>query len=869
MIKNTIIKKLKWILTPSSILLALLSSRIYSLYASETTIEPIQACVIARDAPFTPDKQARIAHCLGWQEEPGEHSICLGNYRPIVVAPLATPDEIHLEADKVSFYNQGQSELSGNVQVQQSNRIVNAQTAYVYRDSHSNQVTRIELLGPVRYLEPDRLMIARKATLYPQTKAGEVEDVLYRFNFTRASSNLPIWGQASRVKRFPNEDYLLEKTTYSTCSPQDYAWHIEADHIYLDQKKSVGTARNAKLVLGKVPLLYTPYLSFPISDERKSGFLMPTIGSSNVGGLDFALPYYLNLAPNYDATLIPHVYTRRGVMLGGQFRYLSEKSVAEIGASYLPQDRAYRHFLEDNQLQYPQFAGTSSDRWAVQVHDLTHFTPNLHLKVNFQQVSDDYYLQDFTSNLAILTERQLIREGELTYNTDHWIFNGLVQSYQTLQPINESFISNIYQRLPQLRAEGNYDELWFNAHFSILGQMDQFDWPNSLTVNPEGQRYHLNPILSFPHVKPWGFFTPSAQVVENDYNLNNYSWVPFDKAYDFLGNDFDYPPRTHPYNEFGKASFQRTIPRYSLDTGLFFDRDLHLFSHDYVQTLEPRLYYLYVPYRNQSAIPVFDSAYMIFNVDQLFRTNRFSGFDRIGDANQLAYSLTSRWLSGENGAERANFTIGQLRYFNDRRVQLCQDADENCRDNPLTLGYLSTTTDFSPIATRFLYNINPSWVTTMDYVWNGATRSTYNTNIGFHYQPEFNHVINFAYTYLANGDITVLNDTTQIDPLHQASISFAWPFNERWSTLAAYNYNISKRYEMLSFFGVQYDTCCWALRLIGGRSFQSLSSQAQPQYNNNVYLQIQLKGLGSVGNSDPGSVIRTYLPGYVDSFHHS
>ncbi|MDX1836383.1 LPS assembly protein LptD [Legionella taurinensis] len=815
--------------------------------AAETWLEPVQACIIPREAVLNPMLRARIAQCLGW-EDSSVLPMCRGAYRPVDVEPLAEDDEIRIQADEVSFYNQGRSTLKGNVEVHQTGRMVNAETAYVYRDAKTNQVNRIELLGRVNYLEPGRLMIARKVNINPSDRSGQAEDVLYRFNSPRPSASLPAWGRASFIERFANKDYFLKKATYTTCAPQDKAWQIEADSIALDDATATGVARHARLRVRDVPVFYTPYLSFPTSKDRKSGFLLPTLGSSNIGGFNFALPYYWNMAPNYDATITPEIYTRRGVMLGGQFRYLTENSTGIFNGRFLPQDRAFKQFLRDNELEFPALRNESSNRWSIQYNDITRLAPNLHLRVNYQQVSDDYFLQDFSSNLSVLTERQLLRQGDLIYTTDHWLFRSTLQSYQTLQPVNQTPVSDIYERLPQLVALGSYNDLPFNGNLILHNQFDQFHWPdNSFTEQPEGPRYHFNPVLSLPQMKPWGYFTPTVELVQNYYNIRGNGVMP-------------------------DSEFSPTIPRLSADGGLYFDRPLRIMNRSFTQTLEPRLYYLYTPFVDQSEIPVFDSAYMIFNTDQVYRANRFSGYDRISDANQLAYGVTSRWISDESGVEKAQVTVGQIRYFEDRRVQLCRNHPGNpdCIDPPTLLGYLSPLADFSPVATRAMYRFNPVWTVTSDYVWDPYTRSTDNSNVYFHYQPEANRIINLGYTYLVNGDITQVARSTvkpQKNPLHQATISYAWPFNDRWSTLGAFSYNISKRYEMLSFLGVQYDNCCWAVRLVGGRSFQSLNNTLEPQYNNHVYLQFLLKGLGSLGYSDPIGMIRTYLPSYVDTFH--
>ncbi|MGC1181524.1 LPS-assembly protein LptD [Legionella sp.] len=815
-------------------------------YADPVINEPVHACVLARDVDLTDAIRARFAQCLGWKADQSS-PICLGSYQPITVAPLATVDELRIMADKAFFYQNKPSILSGHVEIQQTHRIVNAQTAYVYRDPISKQITKIEFLGEVHYLEPDKLVIARKAIINPHNKSGQTEDVLYRFNTNKKHALLPAWGRANLLKKLANSDYLLRRATYTTCAPQDKTWDLEAKSIYIDNKKAIGVARDVKLRIHEWPLLYTPYLSFPTSKKRKSGFLMPVGGYSNTGGFDLGLPYYLNLAPNYDLTLIPHVYTERGVMMGGEYRYLSANSYGVINGTFLPDDAAYRNFLHNNEELFPHLKDNSTNRWSLGILARTEFTPNLRFNVNVQQVSDDYYFQDFSTNLALITQRQLLRQADMTYTTENWVFKGMAQSYQTLHPVNEVPIIDQYERLPQLLARGYYFDLPARANLNVLGQYDQFFWPSTKwgaqIGMPQGPRLHFNPELSFPLRKTWGYITPSVEFVENYYEVNN-----------------NLNPKYVDYNRF--------IPRYSVRGELFFERNFNFMKDSYTQTLEPSVFYLRVPYQDQSAIPIYDTANMIFNVDQLFRTNRFSGFDRIGDANQLTYAITTRWLSEQTGTELANFSIGQIKYFTSRRVQLCRSLTGPCFSNPYEIGQLSPFAATSPIASRAVYHLNSVWEITGDYIWDPATSATNNGNINLHYQPAANSIINFGYSYLVNGDVTaVRNNGATNNALHQAIVAFSLPLNEKWSTIGAYSQNISKRYSMMSMLGMQYDNCCWAIRILGGRAFKNLTASYEPQYNNNVYLQIVLKGLGSVANSDPSGILRTYIPGYNDPFH--
>lgn len=806
-------------------------------------MEPVHACVIARGAPLTASLRAEIAECLGWESLPAS-PVCHGAYQSLNVTPLTDPDEIQLMADRVSFYPTGRSELVGHVNVRQTQRVVNAQTAYVYRDKKSNQVTQIKLLNHVRYLEPGRLMLAKQATINPQDKSGHVKDVLYRFDSPRPSTTLPAWGRASFIERLANQNYWLRHATYSTCAPKDKAWQIEASDITLDHASESGVAKNALLRIGDWPVLYTPFLSFPTSNARKSGFLMPMYGYSNVGGFDLALPYYWNIAPNVDATIVPHEYSRRGTMMGGDLRFLTSNSAGVVGGNFLPHDRAFSEFLTSHQDQFPQLKDLSTDRWSFLFRDGTQLSQRLRMNINYQQVSDDYYLQDFSNNLSIMTENQLLRQGDLTYTTDHWLFRGMLQSYQTLNPIGQvTVISPVPERLPQLLAQGAYDDLPLHGQFNMLGQYDYFHWPINNTPQPEGSRYHINPILALPQVKPWGYLTPEIQLVENYYNL-------------------------HSGSRFSEKTANWTIPRLSMDSGLSFERSSAWMGHAHTQTLEPRLYYLYVPYQNQSMIPSYDSAYMIFNADQLFRTNRFSGFDRIGDASQLGVAATSRWISDTSGQEQASLTVGQLQYFADRRVKLCYSVDGVCVDDPRdprALGFVSPVASASPIASRATYRMNRSWSASGDYVWDVYTHATNNGDLNLHYRPAETQMVNFGYSYLVTGNALGGRNN---NPLHQATFAYAWPLTAKWSSLGAYSYNISEQYSMMTFAGLQYDTCCWAMRLLGGHTFKNLPAGAlTPKYNNSVYFQVLLKGLGSVATSDPASTIQTYLPGYPNIFH--
>ncbi|MDF1758273.1 MAG: LPS-assembly protein LptD [Legionellaceae bacterium] len=823
---------------------------IYSVNVSagEIEIEPVRACVLSGDASLDNSLRSKISYCLGWKVS-SKSSYCNGEYSPIRMRTPSDPKSFEASANSSSLQLDGRSQLKGDVLIRQKNRVVSAETANIYRDADTKSITKIELTGGVRLIAPDILVFARDAVIYPKEESGTLHDVIYRFKTTRAKAFLPAWGRASFIERFSNKDYLLKRATYTTCSPKDKSWQIAADKITINNANSSGVAKKAYLEVHDIPILYTPYVSFPTSKERKSGFLMPLYGYTNVSGFDYAFPYYINIAPNFDATFVPHVYTFRGLMLGGNARFLTKKTYGVFGLDFLPKDAAYNSFLIKNRDEFPVLKNKSTNRWSVMLKEKTKITKNLVANINYRQVSDDYYFQDFSTNLSVASANQVLREGDLTYTTKNWRFFGMLQSYQSLHPINQSSISNIYERLPQLSAKGGYSQLPLNGDFKILGQFDNFHWTGLDAISPQGPRYHVNPTLSISKVKPWGYIKPEIQLVENYYDLNSRTAMSEGSVYT-------------------RNSYNRLIPRYSLDGGLTFARHIDLFGSSLKETLEPRLYYLNIPYKNQSLYPAFDSAYMIFNTDQLFRNNRFSGFDRISDANQFAYGTTLTWTSPETGLEIASFRIGQIRYFAKRKVQLCYNNDGTCIDSPLFLGYVSPDSTYSPIASKFSYALSSIWSASADYVWDPATSATNNGNFNVRYQPTADRILSLGYNYIVSGNIL---DTPEAaiknTALNQATASYAWPFTEKWSSLGVYSYNISEKYSMMTFFGLQYDSCCWAARLLGGRQFKSLSVDSQkPLYNNSVYFQVLLKGLGSVSTSDPASTLKSYLPGYPNIF---
>ena len=797
---------------------------------AQQVIEPAFICPIGS-----------IAQCLDWQTDRNA-SPCNGYYKVPPLTPSPPDNAIEVNADRVLFRASGQSELSGHVIVGESDQQLSASTAYIYKDSHTNAIKKIELFDRVRYQTADHLMVAAEATYFPEEHAGSVRSVLYRFHTNYAHAGLPAWGQADFIRQFSNKDYHLKNATYSTCPPIHPFWQIKANDIKINDATKTGVAKHAWLEIKNTPVLYAPYFSFPTSNERKSGFLIPSSGYSNIGGYELLLPYYWNIAPNYDATFTPHLYTQRGMMLGGETRYIDAQTRSRFDGHFLPHDRAFNSFLKMNETNHPYYKNKSDNRWAVDLFEATKWNSHWNMNVQFRHVSDDYYLQDFSNNLAITTENQLLGQGQVTYTSEKSLLRGTVQGYQTLHPINQPMVSDIYQRLPQLYGAYNENNLPFDTKLDLIGQFDYFQWPSDTFNVPSGPRYHVNPKFSRAFTRSWGYVKPSIELVSQAYEIQGIA-----------------PAR---------QSYTYNIPRFAIDSGLYFDRNTTLFHAPYTQTFEPRLFYLNVPFHNQDNIPIYDSANFIFNTDQVFRFNRFSGNDRIGDANQLGYGFTTRFFSNEEDFERANFTVGQIHYFDKRRVDLCYNLYGPCQEGPTQLGYLSNSASLSPLASHATYYFNRVISTNADYVWNPATRTTNNGDLNFRYQPQNDQLFSVGYTYLVNGNL-IRNPKGPLDngPLHQATSAFALPITETWQSLGVYSYNLSEHYSMLGLFGVQYDSCCWAMRLLGGKTFMNINTHTlKPQYNTNFYLQFLFKGLGSISVPDPSHVLQTYLPGVAHEF---
>jgi LPS-assembly protein len=684
----------------------------------------------------------------------------------------------YIAADSAEVSQQEEAgTFSGNVEVRRADELVEAD------EIHYNNVDDVlDARGNVYYEKDYIRFTSSTGTLNLTTGQGHLDDVDYRLTDRMARGN------ADSVDIEDRNRSHLQEISYTTCQPGNSDWVLEAAEMDLDRETGVGEATHARVSFKGVPFLYTPWVTFPIDDRRKSGLLTPTIGQSEETGFDVAIPYYLNLAPNYDATITPRIMSKRGVMLAGEFRYLQENHYGEIAGEILPDDAE-------------QERGEDKTRGALSMQGKGQLAPRLTYDMDINHVSDDTYLEDFGGSLSVSSARHQERRGDLLYRGNYWSLLGRAQHFQTLDNTLTAR-QRPYNRLPQvlLRAKGPSQA--FGLTYGLRGEYVRFDKSDAV----RGDRLDLYPTISLPLRRPWGFLTPKLSARYTDYRLED----------EGAGNP-DSP--------------SRTLPIFSLDGGLFFDRDTEWFGTRVEQTLEPRLFYVLIPDEDQDDIPVFDSANRGFSFSSLFQENRFTGADRVGDTNQLTMALTSRTMI--EGRELLRASLGQIFYFEDRDVQLWPTQASQEDDSSAIVGELAA-------------HLTDHWSTRANVQWNphAGEHKTEKSNVQLRYIDPKQRIFNLAYRY--NKKL-----------LEQTDMSARWPMGNKLHLLARWNYSWMYDQTMESFGGIEYDGCCWKIRGV----VRNYVNDVDEESNTAFFLQLELKGLSSFG-SDIDSLLEQGILGY-------
>ena len=601
-------------------------------------------------------------------------------------------------------------------------------------------------------------------------------------------------GHAERIDFEGENQFRFSRTSYSTCKPGQDDWRLQAEEMHLDYDRQIGDVSNATLWFQETPILYLPTGSFSLNRQRKSGLLHPSLSTSSKNGLDVTLPYYWNIAPSYDATFYPRFMAKRGFQLGTEARYLDHNFNGRALAEYMPEDRL-----------------TEEKRYAYHVQHQHRLGAGLAAGINWQGVSDDHYWEDLSSQLLKTSQTQLKRQASLSYSPVSWLSTSvMVQRYQTLQPDPETPITRPYFLEPRLSLTVYKPNVMKSADVMVTGQYTRFT--HSDTVNfPNGERLVLYPQISLPFIHPAFQITPKFGVHMTRYKM------------DQLLAD-------------GSNSISRTMPTFTLDSTLVFEREARWLDHDYIQTLEPRLYYVNIPYRDQRNIPMFDTALSDFNFAQMFSENRYSGFDRVNDANQLTAALSTRLLDASTGAERFKAMIGQRYYFKPQSVSITGETTR--QDN------------FSNLVAAVSGVVLPKTYVDAAWEYNYDAGANERFAVGARYQPELGKVLSASYRFTRDP----LNEQKPI--VDQVDIAGQWPMSQRWYAVGRFNYSLRDSQLLEAIGGIEYNADCWSVRVVGQR-LAALSGSP----NTSLFLQLELNDFGSIG-SNPIGLLRRSIPGY-------
>lgn len=728
---------------------------------------------------------------------------------------------IYFDADKLTGQGENETVAEGSVVVRRADT-----TLWADKLTYWQIEDEAEAEGNVKMTRGQDVVTGPKARMKLSESVGWFEQPVYSIHHEAQPGTKRLAstgsGEADRIDFEGENHYRLKNATYSTCeAPPD--WYFKAGEMTLDYDREEGEAKHAQLYFKDVPIFYLPYGGFPLNNNRKSGFLPPTIGVNNRTGFDLSVPYYWNIAPNYDATISPRLMSRRGVQLGGEFRYLFSNITGDgngsIRAEYLPSDRV-----------------TGEDRTGYSIKHEQRFTSKFSGALDVNGVSDDQYFKDLSTRLTTTSQTYLVRQGTLSYAGDWWTAGALVQRYQTLQDVIGTRIDEPYRRLPQLTLNAVRPEV-YGTQFDFKSEYVNFRNPD--TTLPEGQRLYAYPQLSLPLQTSSIYLIPKIGVSYTQYKLDRrLSAAPVD----------------------AQDSITRTLPIFSVDSGLTLERDSSWLGRAATQTLEPRVYYLRVPAKNQDQIPVFDTSPLDFNFATIFAENLYSGIDRIADANQLTAAVTSRFIDSETGSEIVRAGLGQRYYFREQTVGLPNEVKR--------------TEKTADVLAAFSGRVLPNTFFDSALQYNPRDQRTERYNIALRYQPGYAQVLNLSYRFLNDraptaSEFTDANGTVQTIGLRDLDLSGQWPLLGRWYGVGRFNYSLRQSRLIELIAGVEYNAGCWVMRAVAQRFAAGASGTSQvgldptvpTSYTTAFFLQLELNGFSQIG-TNPLDVLKRSISGY-------
>lgn len=697
-------------------------------------------------------------------------------------APDLKLEEIKIHSQRTEAQLGNRAKFNGNVSFSQGARRISAEEAILDQDKE-----QLDANGNLIFQDERFTVTAESLTAQMRSNQATLKGAQYWLHGQQ------VHGDAKNLEITKDNNLLLSQTNFTTCPPDQVSWLLEAEKIKIDSEEEWGEIWDAKLRIADIPILYIPYMTVPVSDKRKSGLLFPQVSSSTTNGIELALPYYWNISPEYDLTFTPHYMSSRGLFLKTEFRYLSDNDQqGQLNIEFLGNDDKLDG-SPNRYLYHWQHQGAIDENWRV--------------RANFTQVSDNNYFNDLDSEISRSTDNQLFRVGEMAYFEQDWNFSARVQDIDVLGTIQEP-----YQVMPQLNFNYLRADIWKNLDFSFNTELTNFTHKdNSFDT---ATRLHLEPTLTLPIHKPAGSFTAEAKLLQTYY------------AQDIQSDNTQLDDNV-----------SRTIPQIRVHGKANFERPIYAFEQNYRQTLEPQLQYLYTGHEDQTGVGLYDTAQLQNDYFGLFRDRRFSGLDRIADANQLTYGLTTR-LFDESNNEQFKFSLGQIVYFEDSKVQLDESIIE---DKPSS----------SVLAAELDMHVQSDWFLSSAIQFDTKRNDTQKSEVALDYRPSTNKLVQVSYRYVPDLLNTNTNNTVNIA---QTGLRVAWPINDSLYFVGNWYYDLKEERSVETYTGLQYESCCWAARLsyhyrikTNYDDFDNPSIESRELFESGIYLNFVIKGLGGSG----------------------
>ena len=694
-------------------------------------------------------------------------------------------ESIEIEGDSLETLLDRKMKAKGNAILKKGNKTIKAEVI------EYDQISEKLITQGNTSIDLEKISLSGTKLNYGFTdQTGKMEDVTFNIKSDKKEETIvqkgiqvtkryyDFRGDAKAIFFEGENKTKLESSRLTTCEVDSNDWYIKSKNMEIDTKKDQVKASHASLDFKGVPIFYMPSTSFSLNKNRQSGFLSSTFGTTSKSGFEFRVPYYFNISPNMDATLTARYLGKRGPLADGEFRYLTE------------------NYSGINQLQYMNHDQSSGqdNRYFLKLNHQHQFGRGWSGSYDLQKVSDNTYFSDLATMIQVTSVVNLPQRVNLNYSGDIWKLNLLTEKYQTLTNASNS----PYQRLPQVNLSGkkDYDNftLDLKSQWTLFERDDKFASTFTDAQKITGSRFAMTPAITIPLTSEYGYIKPKVSANIRSYNLNNSP----DNNKDIV------------------------TPIFSLDSGVYLDRNINFLNQNYTNTLEPRLFYVYIPYKDQSVLPNFDSGLADLNMQTLFYENQYNGQDRINDANQLTASLTSKFLD-KNGKERLSAIIAQRYYFEDRRVF----------GNDLTEAKKANSDIFMGASAKLPNSLNLDAMFQFDPTSNNLLRST----LGSRYNPEPGKMLNVSYRLIDN----IIDNNQDLEVFNAAG---QWPLGNRFYSIGRYNYDLKSSQTIEVLAGLEYDGGCWVARSI----FDRISLPTSPNPNYAFFIQLELNGIGSIGS---------------------